>query len=150
MEIIFILNFIFYFFDILDILFFLFLWLFLYEVLVIFFEFVILFFIDEIIIFLRNLFFFCRRIESKFLIFGFFVFLGVVCGGGLRTDVFCFRDDLEDCIDMVLWLGVGWEMKLRWFWFRFEVIMLSFVVILIVLLDFIGWGCECCRLLWKL
>lgn len=104
----------------------------------------------EIIIFLRNLFFFCRRIESKFLIFGFFVFLGVVCGGGLRTDVFCFRDDLEDCIDMVLWLGVGWEMKLRWFWFRFEVIMLSFVVILIVLLDFIGWGCECCRLLWKL
>lgn len=102
MEIIFLLNFIFYFFDILDILFFLFLWSFLYEVLVIFFEFVILFFIDEIIIFLRNLFFFCRRIESKFLIFGFFVFLGVVCGGGLRIDVFCFRDDLEDCIDMVL------------------------------------------------
>lgn len=150
METIPLLNFISYLSDILDILFSPFSWPFLYEALVISFEFVTLSSTDEIIISLRNLSPFCRRIESKSPTSGPSAPLGAACGGGSRTDAFCFRDDLEDCTDMALWLGVGWEMKLRWFWSRSEVTMSPFAVTSTVLPDSTGWGCECCRLSWKL
>lgn len=122
------------------------------------FEFLTLSSTDEIIISLRNLSPFCRRIDSKSPTPVPSPPLTTVCEEAFELEEFSadflgdfgLREFLLDCTDMALWFGVGWEIKLRWFSSRLDVTISPFAVTSTVLPDCTGWGCECCRLSWKL